>query len=217
MAPQNKGRPMNERVFAIAHYVDQGVLYLLLGLCFLSLVMIVERFIYLSKKTKHSKLRQEQFSKIIETQDYAELEKMTSKSDAIEDKAIRLSLEHFKKYKDSGVEEIFSYLSQTERAQYEKYLGFLATVGSNGPYIGLFGTVLGIMKSFNDMGSTSGGASIMTGISSALIATAAGLMVAIPAVLAFNFFSKQVKNIFNNLDASKELLFLYQKNLKSEF
>ncbi|MFP5387657.1 MAG: MotA/TolQ/ExbB proton channel family protein, partial [Bacteriovoracia bacterium] len=113
-------------------------------------------------------------------------------------------------------DEIFKYVYQNEKPRYEKFLGFLATVGSNGPYIGLFGTVLGIMKAFNDMGSTAGGGnSVMAGISSALIATAAGLMVAIPAVLAFNFYSKQVKSIFNNLESCKELLFLYERAVKS--
>jgi biopolymer transport protein TolQ len=203
---------MNERIFAIAHYVDQGVLYLLLALCFLSLVMIVERFAFLKKKVRHSRLRQQELKEALETQNYSKLETMVSNLTELEDRAIHLSLEHFKKYGESGVEEIFKYVNQSERPRYEKFLGFLATVGSNGPYIGLFGTVLGIMKAFNDMnGSTSGGSSVMAGISSALIATAAGLMVAIPAVLAFNFFSKQVKSIFNNLESCKEVLFLYEK------
>ncbi|MGE3609554.1 MAG: MotA/TolQ/ExbB proton channel family protein [Bacteriovoracaceae bacterium] len=206
---------MNERIFAIAHYVDQGVLYLLLSLCFLSMIMILERFTFLNKRIKHSKMRQQELKEVLETQDYQRLEKMVSKLDEVEDKAIYLSLQHYKKYQKSGVEEIFKYISQSERPKYEKFLGFLATVGSNGPYIGLFGTVLGIMKAFNDMGgSTAGGASVMAGISSALIATAAGLMVAIPAVLAFNFYSRQVKSIFTNLDSCKELLFLYERSLQ---
>lgn len=206
---------MNERIFAIAHYVDQGVLYLLLSLCFLSMIMIFERFSFLKKRTSHSKMRQQELKEVLETQDYARLEKMVTNLDEVEDKAIFLSLEHFKKYNESGVEEIFRYVSQSEKPKYEKFLGFLATVGSNGPYIGLFGTVLGIMKAFNDMGaSSSGGSSVMAGISSALIATAAGLMVAIPAVLAFNFFSRQVKSIFTNLESCKELLFLYERAVK---
>jgi biopolymer transport protein TolQ len=208
---------MNERIFSIAHYVDQGVLYLLLSLCFLSMIMIVERFSFLKKRVKHSKRRQKELKEVLETQNYARLESMVSDLNEVEDRAIYLSLEHFKKYRESGVEEIFKYVSQSEKPKYEKFLGFLATVGSNGPYIGLFGTVLGIMKAFNDMnGSGGGGASVMAGISSALIATAAGLMVAIPAVLAFNFFSKQVKGIFTNLDSCKELLFLYERSLKGE-
>lgn len=206
---------MNERIFAIAHYVDQGVLYLLLSLCFLSMVMIVERFLFLNKRARHSKMRKAELKSILESHDYKRLEALTTHPEEVEDRAIALSLQHFKKHNQSGVEEIFKYVSASEKPKYDKFLGFLATVGSNGPYIGLFGTVLGIMKAFNDMnGSGGGGASVMAGISSALIATAAGLMVAIPAVLAFNFFSKQVKSIFTNLDSCKELLFLYEKSLK---
>lgn len=203
---------MYDRVFAIAHYVDQGVLYLLLMLCFFSLLMILERFLYLNKRIKHSKKRKENFHEIVTAHDYKKLKDLTDNPEEVEDKAIKMSIEYFEKFKKSGVDEIFKYIEQTEKPRYEKYLGFLATVGSNGPYIGLFGTVLGIMKSFNDMSNSSGGnTSVMSGISSALIATAAGLMVAIPAVLAFNFFSKQVKSVFGNLDACKELLFLYEK------
>lgn len=208
---------MNERIFAIAHYVDQGVLYLLLSLCFLSMIMIVERFSFLKKRVKHSKLRQKELKEVLETQNYAKLENMITNLNEVEDRAIHLSLAHFKKYNESGVDEIFKYVSQSEKPRYEKFLGFLATVGSNGPYIGLFGTVLGIMKAFNDMnGNGGGGTTVMAGISSALIATAAGLMVAIPAVLAFNFYSKQVKSIFTNLDSCKELLFLYEQTLKGD-
>lgn len=208
---------MNERIFAIAHYVDQGVLYLLLSLCFLSMIMIVERFLFLKARIRHSRLRQQELKEVLETQNYKRLETMVTNTGEVEDRAIHLSLEHFKKHGNSGVEEIFKYVSQSEKPKYEKFLGFLATVGSNGPYIGLFGTVLGIMKAFNDMnGSGGGGSSVMAGISSALIATAAGLMVAIPAVLAFNFYSRQVKSIFTNLDSCKELLFLYERSLKGE-
>jgi biopolymer transport protein ExbB len=83
-----------------------------------------------------------------------------------------------------------------ERLRLERHLAFLATLGSNGPFIGLFGTVLGIIKAFHDLasGQLSGGASVvMTGISEALVATAIGLMVAIPAVVAFNYFSRCIK------------------------
>lgn len=206
---------MNERIFAIAHYVDQGVLYLLLSLCFLSMIMIAERFAFLKKRVRHSRKRQQELKEVLETHDFRRLETMASELNEVEDKAIFLSLEHFKKYQHSGVDEIFKYVAQSEKPKYEKFLGFLATVGSNGPYIGLFGTVLGIMKAFNDMGSSSaGGASVMAGISSALIATAAGLMVAIPAVLAFNFYSRQVKSIFTNLESCKEVLFLYERTQK---
>ena len=82
-----------------------------------------------------------------------------------------------------------------ERLRLERNLAFLATLGSNGPFIGLFGTVLGIIKAFHDLASSqAGGAStVMSGISEALVTTAVGLLVAIPAVVALNYFSRCVK------------------------
>ncbi len=207
---------MNERIFAIAHYVDQGVLYLLLMLCFLSLYMITERWYALKKTVKRSKVLQGRLGKALTQSDYSVLHEL-AQQEGPEAQVIRLGMGHFRAHGNSGVEEICRTIGMMEKPKLERYLGFLATVGSNGPYIGLFGTVLGIMKSFNDMGASGGGgASVMAGISSALIATAAGLMVAIPAVLAFNFFQRQVKSVYQGLEAAKELVFLWEKSEKKE-
>ena len=208
---------MNERIFAIAHYVDQGVLYLLLMLCFLSLFMIMERWFSLKERVRRSKLVQKRIGEALKAQDFTLVETL-SQEQGPEAEVIRLGKEHFKRYGNSGVEEICRTVGMMEKPVLEKYLGFLATVGSNGPYIGLFGTVLGIMKSFNDMGAAGAGGntSVMAGISSALIATAAGLMVAIPAVLAFNFFQRQVKSINGGFEACKEFVFLWEKSQGKE-
>src|SRR5436190_13305651 len=82
-----------------------------------------------------------------------------------------------------------------EKLRLERNLAFLATLGSNAPFVGLFGTVLGIIKAFHDLSANqAGGPSVvMAGISEALVATAVGLMVAIPAVGAFNFFNRRVR------------------------
>ena len=82
-----------------------------------------------------------------------------------------------------------------EVARLERYLPFLATTASAAPFIGLFGTVWGVMSAFHGIG-TQGSASLAVvapGISEALIATAAGLAAAIPAVMGYNFFVNQVK------------------------
>jgi len=82
-----------------------------------------------------------------------------------------------------------------EKLRLERNLAFLATLGSNAPFVGLFGTVLGIIKAFHDLSANqAGGPSVvMAGISEALVATAVGLMVAIPAVVAFNYFNRRVR------------------------
>jgi biopolymer transport protein ExbB len=94
----------------------------------------------------------------------------------------------------------------SEKIRLERNLAFLGTVGSNAPFIGLFGTVLEILRVFNLMGEegvTSGdqAAQIMTGISEALVATAIGLLVAIPAVIAFNSFTRRVKRLMSEADS----------------
>ncbi len=81
-----------------------------------------------------------------------------------------------------------------QRLRLRRYLGTLATVGSTAPFIGLFGTVLGVMRAFQAMSqSTLSGEAMAAGISEALSATALGLLVAIPAVMAYNYFTGQVQ------------------------
>ncbi|PRQ04562.1 Biopolymer transport protein ExbB [Enhygromyxa salina] len=94
----------------------------------------------------------------------------------------------------------------SEKLRLEKNLGFLGTVGSNAPFIGLFGTVIEILRVFHllgEQGVTTGedASAIMSGISEALVATAIGLLVAIPAVIAYNTFQRRVKRILSEADA----------------
>jgi biopolymer transport protein ExbB/TolQ len=92
-----------------------------------------------------------------------------------------------------------------ERLKLEKGLAVLATLGSNAPFIGLFGTVLGIIRAFAYLGSQSGSSAVMSGVSQALYATALGLFVAIPAIIAFNVFTQNVRKLNSQLDTLKDL------------
>ena len=95
----------------------------------------------------------------------------------------------------AAVEKAFSGTATAERLRMERGLPFLATVGSNAPFIGLFGTVLGIIKAFHELSINTAEASeaVMGGISEALVATAVGLLVAIPAVVLYNLFNRWVR------------------------
>lgn len=88
----------------------------------------------------------------------------------------------------------------------EQHLSFLATVGSTSPYIGLFGTVWGIMNSFLALGAVKQAtiASVAPGIAEALIATAMGLFAAIPAVIAYNRFSNDIERLISRYDTFAE-------------
>lgn len=102
-----------------------------------------------------------------------------------------------------------------ETARLEKHLTFLATTGSTTPFIGLFGTVWGIMDSFRGIGAT-GSASlaiVAPGIAEALIATAMGLVAAIPAVIAYNYYLSRVRRIvIETEDFSEEILHMLVKS-----
>ncbi|MBI3015465.1 MAG: MotA/TolQ/ExbB proton channel family protein, partial [Candidatus Tectomicrobia bacterium] len=104
-----------------------------------------------------------------------------------------------------------------ERIRMEKGLSILGTLGNNAPFIGLFGTVLGIIRAFYDLSfNTGGGPSVvMRGISEALVATAAGLFVAIPAVIAYNYFQRRVKEVSSQTESVYlRILSLLRRNLE---
>ena len=104
--------------------------------------------------------------------------------------------------------------SNTEVAQLEKNLGWLATTASAAPFVGLFGTVWGIMDSFHKIGVTGSAnlAVVAPGISEALIATAFGIGVAIPAVVAYNHFNGVIKRQATDMDCfSQDFLNIVQR------
>jgi biopolymer transport protein ExbB len=103
-------------------------------------------------------------------------------------------LENINLEKEELQESAFNKLDQ-EIVKLEKGLGILATLGAISPFIGLFGTVIGIIKSFSalSLSDTTQYSHVMSGIAEALIATAAGLFVAVPSVLFYNYFTKKIK------------------------
>lgn len=202
-----------EKIFTVAHLVDQVVLWVLLGLSVLSIGMILERFFALRKVAADSQRIRARIKLALQSNSIEDVEDLAKDPTSMEGRAAGYALKHMKEAGSKGLEEIFNTFALTERPELEKYLGFLATVGSNAPYVGLFGTVLGIMKAFNDLATApeAGQQTVMAGISMALVATAAGLFVAIPAVAFYNYYSKQVKSIFQNLESVKELCVAYAK------
>ncbi|WP_293250232.1 MotA/TolQ/ExbB proton channel family protein [Nannocystis sp.] len=107
----------------------------------------------------------------------------------------------------SSMAAIMAALRPGEKLRLERSLNFLGTVGANAPFIGLLGTVLGIIETFRAIersgvaGSAEYSTAVMSGIYEALVATAVGLLVAIPAVIAYNFFQRRVKALLGEADA----------------
>lgn len=142
---------------------------------------------------------------------YGELKKVVENGGTSEGSALSTDL--------GGVENVSRALrraTNSEITRLEKYLTFLATTGSTSPFIGLFGTVWGIMTAFEGIGRT-GSASLAVvapGIAEALVATAIGLVAAIPAVMAYNHFQHKIRVLINEMDSfSTEFLNIVQRNI----
>jgi len=204
---------LSDKIFAIANLADQAVLYILILLSILSVGTILERFFALKKIAFESKNMRSRIKMALHSHSLEDVESLAKNPDSVEGRALSLGMKHIKENGSNGLEELFNSFALTEKPELEKSLNFLATIGSNSPYIGLLGTVLGIMKAFHDLATTpdAGQQTVMAGISSALVATALGLLVAIPAVVFYNYYQKQVKGVMTNLENVKELCLAYAK------
>jgi biopolymer transport protein ExbB len=117
-----------------------------------------------------------------------------------------------------AAEQAISGEKTRQRLLMERNLAVLATIGNNAPFIGLFGTVIGVLVSFHRFSSnTTGGAgAVMADISEALAATAIGLFVAIPAVAAFNTFQRRAKGLLSNADSLTSQLLTHLRGGSAE-
>jgi biopolymer transport protein ExbB len=115
-----------------------------------------------------------------------------------------------------NISEMMESSRMLERITLERFLGILGTLGNSAPFIGLLGTVIGIIRAFKllEVAGSAGPTAVMVGIAEALITTAMGLFVAIPCAIMFNYFMNRVKNFSAEMEvASKELMVLIRENL----
>jgi biopolymer transport protein TolQ len=195
-----------------AGYVVKGVLVILLFFSIVSWAIILFKNRYFSRANKES----EQFLRAYRSgrdpkELYQGIRSLTISPIVNVFKAVYTDEARKEK---SETKRLLRRYEALESAKLEKYLNFLATTGSTTPFIGLFGTVWGIMTAFMGIGSA-GAASLAVvapGIAESLIATAAGLVAAIPAVIAYNYYlSKARRMIIEMEDFSEELLDFFTK------
>jgi biopolymer transport protein ExbB len=115
-----------------------------------------------------------------------------------------------------AAEEAMASATALQRLRLERRLAFLGTLGNNAPFVGLLGTVIGIVQAFDSLqsagaGGSGAGAEVMGAIAEALVATAIGLAVAIPAVAAFNYFQRRIKSTLGNAEALRHIVLSYLK------
>jgi biopolymer transport protein TolQ len=195
-----------------ASFTVQLVMAMLMVASMLSWYMIVQRFLYLRNAKDEMYQFEERFwSGIDLSQLYREGNERAADGHVIlgMESIFRAGFKEFSRLAKQSEMDSEAVLEGSRRAmrvammreeeRLERHLAFLASVGSTSPYIGLFGTVWGIMHSFRGLANATQAtlATVAPGISEALVATAMGLFAAIPAVLAYNRFASKVE-VFNN-------------------
>jgi biopolymer transport protein ExbB/TolQ len=192
---QHSSGGLVQTLLGLPVFRSEWVLYLLLGLSLASVAVMVERwFFYRVHRVDAGSLRS-RLSKLLDAGDFQGAAKLLQARDSLQTNVVLAGLQVYERGPES-VEDLIAGALGQEKSRYERRLNFLATLASNAPYVGLFGTVLGIVRSFRDLAANMADASsaVMAGIAESLIATAVGLLVAIPAVVAFNVFKGKVKD-----------------------
>jgi biopolymer transport protein ExbB len=195
----------------------EWVLWLLVALSVASLAVMLERVVFFrSRRLRNA----DEIAARLGRGELEAVRPLLEGQDALEARVLREGL-HALPQGPEVVEEVVAGVMAAERPRYERSLSFLGTLGSNAPFVGLFGTVLGIIKAFNDLGAVAikGSAiqqTVMTGISEALVATAVGLAVAIPAVVAYNLFTRALKNRLSRAQALAHALVAAARNPRPE-
>ncbi len=177
-------------------------MYILLLCSFVSIVVFLERVMYYRRL---SKIKRVEFMKAIRRA-------LSAKNIEKAAEICRVTPAPFSQVVYSGLElhnrsgrEISNAMEReitVRTISLERYTTILATIGNTAVYIGLFGTVLGIIRAFHDISAAGAGGMniVIGGVAEALVCTAAGLFVAIPAVIAFNYFTKRVEHFITDME-----------------
>ncbi len=215
-----------------ANAFARGIVWLMLGMSFYSLTIAIGKLIRIRKSTSATRKFAPQFSRAIQEEQLDQAISLAEKNqDSHVAKVLGGALAEVKPLLRDRATITAADINSAERAverqmlitlsDFKRGTGILATVGSTAPFVGLLGTTMGIVSAFNAMsaGGASGGlAGIAGGISEALITTALGLMVAIPAVWFYNYFTTKIENLTVEMTySSKELIDYLIKSVGSEF
>lgn len=189
-------------IIILTDIVEKMILLTLFGLSIWSISIIIDR-----RKTLTKEIDVHSFEKLLKDlhdQNIDQFKVNLAKQSGFLQAAMKSALEHPKT--SETIDRAVASFVKNDRQRLEKGLSVLATLGANAPFIGLFGTVLGIIRSFAYLGSQSGSSAVMSGVSQALYATAMGLFVAIPAVIAFNVYTQKIKQLLSWTESLRDLL-----------
>jgi len=193
------------------------VMWLLIGLSVVSVAVMLERtWFYLSLRDNLSSLAAG-LRDALRKSDFDKARKMLEESPSAEAAVVLAGLDEADRGHQAA-DEAMQGARALQKMRLERRLAFLGTLGNNAPFIGLLGTVIGVVAAFEGLaaetpdaaqGASGAPQQVMAGIAEALVATAVGLGVAIPAVIAFNIFQRHSRAILANTEALSRVLTSY--------
>jgi biopolymer transport protein ExbB len=201
----------------LLHSGASWVLWLLGGLSLISVAIIVERWLFYRTRDCDPELLARKLGPRLAAGEFdlalGELDRSRSVAAAIAAAGLRLA-DRGPAAADKGMRSA----TALERARLERRLAYLGTLGNNAPFVGLFGTVIGVIAAFEELGRATPSAAaagqvasqtVMSSIAEALVATAVGILVALPAVAAFNYFQRRISALCSGSDVLSNLVLAY--------
>lgn len=186
---------IQERLTAFALLGATWVMWLLIALSVVSIAVILERlYFFLSTRDDIDALRT-RLTEALDSGDIARAHKALASSRSVEASIAQAGLDSVEDGSKSAEERIQGQ-QQLARLTMERNLAYLGTLGNNAPFVGLLGTVIGIIRAFHSLDQNKGQVTsgLMADVGEALVATAIGILVALPAVAAFNYFQRIIKS-----------------------
>lgn len=203
-----------DRLLKVALLGSEWVLYLLVVLSVFSLTTMVERWVYFARRKENLDVLRRRLVEQLDAGDVAGAAHLLDQSRAFEAKLAREAL----RWAYAGPEAIADAVDaelMRQKKELERGTNLLGTLGNNAPFVGLFGTVLGVIIAFDALGDAGqnmgamGG--VMAGIAEALVATGVGLFVALPAVVAYNLIQKRIGEIETEAISLTKLITAYAR------
>ena len=204
----------------LAHVALLGsawVLYLLLGLSVVSLASALERWLFFARRSDALDALAGRFSEALEVEDFDGARQVLRGSPSLEARIVLTAL----RWAHGGPRALADALDSSlasARGQLQRSTYLLGTLGNNAPFIGLLGTVIGVIEAFHQLGDAGHNkaamGNVMSGIAEALVATGVGLFVALPAVVAYNLVQKKVAEVETGVQVLGKLAGAYLESLE---
>jgi biopolymer transport protein ExbB/biopolymer transport protein TolQ len=206
-----------DRLMRVALFGSEWVLYLLLTLSVVSFSTMFERWLYFHRHTDDLVKLRAAVRKKLDADDHEGVDQVLAKSPAVEARIARETWRWLPAGAEAMGDAVESELALVKR-ELERGTNLLGTLGNNAPFVGLFGTVLGVIIAFHALGQAGGNAGqmggVMAGIAEALVATGVGLFVALPAVIAYNVIQKRIGDVESGALSLTKLLTAYVKSTR---